>query len=147
MSILEWCERIQNTSVSRTISESTWGYPIVGALHVLAIALLGGAVSIPHLRALGIALRGQHIPDLAIDVCWIRRVGLSLVVVTGMLLFASGAVGYYRSTSFRIKMVLLALLVLNSIAAVRKPYSKLHSAISLALWAAVIFAARGIAFF
>jgi hypothetical protein len=147
MSILEWCERIQNTQLSRTISESTWGYPIVGALHVLVIALIGGALSIPHIRALGIALRGQHVADLAIEVRWIRRVGLSLIVVTGLLLFASGAVRYYQSTSFRIKMALLAFIVVNSIAASRKPDRKLHPAISLALWAAVIFAARGIAFF
>jgi hypothetical protein len=44
-------------------------------------------------------------------------------------------------------MALLALLVLNTIAASRQRRSKLHSALSLALWAAVIFAARGIAFF
>jgi hypothetical protein len=138
MSIPELCERIQDAWVSRTISGSTWGYPIVGALHVLVIALAGGALLVPHLRVL---------PDLIIEVRWVRRIGVTLAVITGMLLFASGAVRYYESTSFRIKMALLALLVLNSIAASRQPRSKLHSAISLALWAAVIFAARGIAFF
>ena len=122
--------------MSRTISESTWGYPIVGALHVLAIALFGGALLIPHLRALEFS-----------DVRWIRRIGVSLVVITGALLFASAAVRYYESTAFKIKMVLLALIALNAIAASRKKHRRLHSAISLALWAGAIFAARGIAFF
>jgi hypothetical protein len=117
--------------VSRTISESTWGYPVVGAIHVLAIALFGGAVLIPH--------PGD-------EVRWIRRIGVVLVVLTGTLLFASGAVRYYESTSFRIKMVLLAIIVLHAIASSSRR-SRLHTAISLALWAAVIFAARGIAFF
>jgi len=147
MSILELCERLQNAAVSRTISESTWGYPIVGALHVLAIALFGGAVLIPHLRVFGSALDGQHVSDPGIEVRWIRRVGVALVVITGTLLFASGAVGYCKSASFKIKMVLLALITVNAIAASRQPRNKLHSAISLTLWAAVIFAARGIAFF
>ena len=135
MSILELCERIQGTGVSRFIGESTWGYPVVGALHVLAIALFGGAVLV------------QYVPQFAVDVRWIRRVGMTLVVITGTFLFASAAVRYYESTSFRIKMVLLVLIALNSIAASRQHRSKLHSVISLALWFAVIFASRGIAFF
>jgi len=138
MTILELCERIQDTWVSRTISGSTWGYPALGALHVLAIALFGGAVLISHVRVLENA---SH------DVRWIRRAGLTLVVLTGSLLFASGAVGYYKSFSFRVKMVLLALIALHTIATYRQRPRKLHSAIALTLWAAVIFAARGIAFF
>jgi hypothetical protein len=135
MAILEWCQRIQDAWLSRAIAESTWGYPIVGALHVLAIALFGGAVLAPHLRGLAF-----------VDVRWIRRVGLSLVLATGTLVFASGAVGYYKSSSFRIKIVLLALIALNAIAS-RQHRNKLNSVIALALWAAVIFASRGIAFF
>lgn len=131
MSIPEFCEHIQAAWASRAISESTWGYPLVGALHVLALALAGGAILIPQLRD---------------EVRWIRRVGVTLVVLTGTLLFASGAVRYYESTSFRIKLTLLALIILNAIVSSRHR-SKLHTVISLALWAAVIFASRGIAFF
>ena len=131
MSIPDLCERIQAAWVTRAISESTWGYPIIGALHVLAIAIFGGAVLIPHLRA---------------ETRWIRRIGVALVVITGTLLFASGAVRYYESTSFRIKMALLVLIILNTVGASRSR-GKLRWAISLALWAAVIFASRGIAFF
>ena len=131
MSIPELCEQLQDLWLSRTISESTWGYPILGALHVLAFALVGGALLVPSLRN---------------DVRWIRRTGLTLVMLTGSLLFAAGASGYYKSTSFRIKMVLLALLAANAMGSL-KGHIKLQSAISLALWAAVIFAARGIAFF
>lgn len=125
----EWCERIQSAWLSRAISESTWGFPIVGALHVLALALFGGALII----------------ELGVELRWLRRLGLALILMTGVLLFASGAAHFYKSTFFRIKMVLLALLLLNAIAA-RSDRRKIHAAIALALWAAVIFAARGIAF-
>jgi hypothetical protein len=131
MSPLELCERIQAAWLSRAIGESTWGYPIVGALHVLALALFGGAMLIPQFRE---------------EVRWIRRIGLTLVVLTGILLFSAGAARYYESTSFRIKMALLALIVVETIT-FSGSRSKRHSAITLALWAAVIFAARGIAFF
>ena len=123
---MEW---IQESWLSRIISESTWGFPIVGALHVLVLALFGGVVLI----------------DRGNELRWLRRVGLTLLVTTGALLFASGATRFYGSTFFRVKMVLLALLVLNAIL-VRDERRKVHAAVALVLWVAVIFAARGIAF-
>ncbi len=123
---MEW---IQEAWLSRIISESTWGFPIVGALHVLVLALFGGVV---------LMNRGDELR-------WFRRVGLALLLATGLLLFASGATHFYESTFFRIKMILLVLLLLNAIVA-RDDRRKLHAAVALALWAAVIFAARGIAF-
>jgi hypothetical protein len=95
------------------------------------MALFGGAILIP---------------DLFDEVRWIRRVGITLIVLTGVLLFAAGAERYYESPAFRIKMVLLAIIALHAIASSRRR-RKLHAAISLALWMAVIFASRGIAFF
>jgi len=132
MAIPELCARIQDAWVSHAISESTWGYPVVGALHVLAFALFGGAILIPTFRG---------------ETRWMRRIGLTLVVVTGALLFAAGAVGYYSSTSFRIKMVLLAFIAVNAAVSSGQQRQALRNAISLALWAAVVFASRGIAFF
>jgi hypothetical protein len=132
MPILELCERIQDAWISQVISESTWGYPVVGALHVLAFALFGGAILIPTFRD---------------EARWMRRIGLTLVVVTGILLFAAGAVGYYNSTSFRIKMLLLAFIALDVAITSARQRGTLRTAISLALWTAVIFASRGIAFF
>jgi len=135
MSIPELCERIQETWLSQTISQSTWGYPIVGALHVLAIAIFGGTMLVTS-------------SQLLVDVRLLKRVGLTVVIVTGAVLFASGAARYYDSASFKIKMALLLLLLLNAGTAYwRQRDAKLHSGISLVLWAAVIFAARGIAFF
>ena len=144
MSILELCERIQETWLSQTISQSTWGYPILGALHVLAIALFGGSVLVTDLCALGLAFRRHDLQKLDADVRSWKRVGIVVVLVTGILLFVSLPVQYYNSTSFRIKMVLLALILVNALVARRRP---LHAGISLVLWTAVIFAARGIAFF
>ena len=130
MSVVELLERIQETWLSQTISQSTWGYPIVGAIHVLAIALFGGVVIVTNFD----------------DVRWLKRVGLTAVIATGALLFASAPVRYYNSTFFRIKMVMLALILLSCIPLFKRR-NMVHAAIVLVLWAAVIFAARGIAFF
>ena len=131
MSILQVCERLQDAWISRSISESTWGYPIVGAIHVLAFALAGGAI---------------FVPRLSDEARWVRQSGLSLVVITGLLLFAARAVGYSGSTSFHVKIVLLGILALEG-TFFRQRSGRLRWAIVLALWVAVIFVSRGIAFF
>ena len=120
--------------LSRAISHSTWGYPIVSAVHVLAMALFGGTVLVTNLRILGVTseLRG-----------W-RWIGFLIVALTGALLFIANPVRYSASAFFRMKMLLLLLLSLN---AALFPRARLAAYLSLMLWIAVIFASRGIAFF
>jgi hypothetical protein len=134
-------ERVQETWLSQAISQSTWGYPIVGAIHVLAIALCAGPVLMTDLRLLGLAFTKLDPSQLAADLRWWKWVGLGAVFLTGALMFISLPVHYYASTSFRIKMGLIALLVLNASTARRSAW------LSLTLWVAIIFAARGIAFY
>lgn len=151
MSILDLCERIQETWLSQAISQSTWGYPIIGALHVLAIALFGGAVLVTNLCGLGFVFRREELPRLSPEVRFLKKTGLFVVITTGALLFVSQPARYYASASFRIKMVLLALLFLNAFAAYRarndSRFTALHAGMSLALWAAALFASRWIAYF
>jgi hypothetical protein len=110
-------------------------------VHVLAMALFGGMVLVTNLRSFS----GLQ---LTRDVRGLKVFGLTVVIATGALLFASGAVRYYDSGALRIKLVLLALLLLNALAAShRRRNPALHSGVALALWAGVILASRGIAFF
>ena len=102
--------------------ESTWGYPIISAIHVLGIAWFGATVLASPFVA---ELRG------------LRRSGIALVLITGGILFWLQPAQYYNSTSFRLKMLLLIVVL------PMKPSTTL----ALALWIAIIFASRGIAFF
>ena len=104
------------------LRESTWGYPIISAIHVLGIAWFGGTVLVS---------------DFASDLRRVRRLGLALVLITGALLFWLHPLQYYHSVWFRVKMLLLFLLTLTG----------LSNRFALALWIAIIFAARGTAFF
>ena len=126
--------QIQDTWLSDAISHSTWGYPIVSAVHVLAMVLFAGTVLVTDLRLLGVTteLRG-----------W-RWIGLLIVALTGVLLFLAGPVRYSASSFFRLKMLLLLLLGVN---AALFPRAHVAGYLSLVLWIAVIFASRGIAFF
>jgi hypothetical protein len=124
MSLLPFCQWIQSTSSSTWLRESTWGFPIISAIHVLAIAWFGGTVLIPAV--------GRQLPSF-------RRTGLALLLLTGALLFWLEPVKCYASFPFRLKMLLLVLVVLNPLFR-----SRLTTVSSWALWVAIIFAARWI---
>lgn len=118
---------LQETSLRLDLSQSTWAVPIIGAIHVLAIAWFGGSVLIqsPQLRRF-------------------RWIGLSILVFTGALLFWSEPLRLYYSQFFRAKLVLLILVGVSALLPPR--HARLAMAVSLTLWAGVILASRGIAY-
>jgi hypothetical protein len=121
---------------SEVISQSTWGYPVIAACHVLAMALFGGCVLVANLR----------IVDNVSEVRGLKWTGFTLVMLTGVLLFLSSPLRYSNSRFFQLKLLLLLLLGVNAVCLRIWPRPGARY-ISLGLWIAVIFAARGIAFF
>jgi len=103
------------------LRESTWGYPIIAAIHVLGIAWFGGTI-----------LVSEFVPELR----KLRRVGIALLLASGAVLFWLQPAQYYTSIAFWAKMALLAALL----------WLRTRSILSLVLWALIIFASRGIAF-
>lgn len=86
--IRELCEGLQNSGFSTSLRESTWGFPIASAVHVLGLAWFGGA-----------ALTKQTV---------LRRVALGFLLVTGFVVFAIEPLKCYQSPAFRIKLLLIA---------------------------------------
>jgi hypothetical protein len=117
------CRWIEATPSSAFLRESTWGFTILASLHVLGVAWFGGAVVFQALRP------------------W-RRIGAAWMLSTGALLFWLEPLKCYSSVSFRAKMLLLLAIACTSF--VR---SNIVRVISLTLWAGVILASQGIAFF
>ena len=127
MSLLSLCQWIQSTPSSTWLRESTWGFPIVSAIHVLGIAWFGGTVVIPGL--------GRHLPLF-------QRTGFAFLLLTGLLLFWLEPVKCYHSNPFRLKMLLLALVSFHPF------FPKRVSVILLCtLWTAILLAARWIAYY
>jgi hypothetical protein len=83
---MQW---LQGTVLSTWLRESTWGFPLIAAMHVLGIAWFGGAV-----------VRGIERG---------RRWALGFMIVTGVVLFYMAPVHCYGSWAFRVKMGLLTL--------------------------------------
>jgi hypothetical protein len=125
--LLELARWLQDTSLSLDLSRSTWAVPIIGAIHVLAIAWFGGTVLIPDAQ-----LRR------------FRRIGLAMLLITGALLFWSQPLRLYYSQFFRVKLLLLVMILMIYCLPVR--LARWIMLLSLMLWAGVIFASRGIAY-
>lgn len=118
---------LQDTPLRLDLSQSTWTVPIIGAIHVLAIAWFGGAVLV----------RDTQLRRF-------RWMGFAILVGTGFLLFWSQPLRLYYSEFFRAKMLLLILI--GGVAFVPERRARLAMALSLMLWAGVILASRGIAY-
>jgi hypothetical protein len=141
MSLLELCQSIEAMPVGAAVRESTWGFPIVGALHVLALAWFGGAILVRALEGLGMVRLG---PESAEHVRRWRNLGVIALLATGVLLFCVEPVKCYQSISFRVKMGLLVGVAVNAWAG---RGARFAAGLALLLWIAIVFAARGIAYF
>ena len=154
LTFFEWCE---GSAVGHAIRSSQWLFPVIESFHLLALALIGGAILVVDLRLLGYGLRRQPVRQLSRDAePWLIG-GLVVMVASGMLLFSSEAVKCYYNAAFRAKMTLLlpaivfTFTVRRKVAAadetrVRPFWSKVVAAVSVTLWSGVGAAGRWIGF-
>jgi len=154
--MLEW---IESTNLSIAIREGGLPYPIIGGVHLLAIALFGGMLLATDLRLLGWTMRSRPFSDVWHQFRPWKRVGFVIVVVTGLLLAWAEPVRLYDSPSFWVKMALFALVGVHALVFRAKVYghpeqldagissrAKLAAALSLILWAGLVVSGRLIAF-
>jgi hypothetical protein len=155
---LHW---LQNTPYARTISENEIIFPWIESVHVLAIVLVVGTISIVDLRLIGIASLDRPVKRLMSDVLPYTWSAFAVAAVTGLSLFSSDAVNYSNNFFFKGKLVLLVLAGINmavfhlkGISGVarwgtaKKPpvAAKVAGALSLLLWICVVAFGRGIGF-
>src|SRR5215831_61856 len=154
-SLLDW---IESTDLSIAIREGGLPYPIIGGIHLLAIAWFGGIVLASDLRLLGWLMSGRRFSDLWYQSRPWKRLGFAVVVATGLLLTWAEPVRLWGSPSFWAKMSLFALVGVHALV-FREVYghpekqdagissrAKLAAALSLILWAGLIVSGRLIAF-
>jgi hypothetical protein len=89
-------------------------FPALLTAHVLGTLLLAGTISVLDLRLLGRGMRRQAVSDMAAQLLPWTWAGFALVASSGIFLLAVEAVKAYASTTFRIKIALLALAGLNT---------------------------------
>jgi len=102
--VLEWLDATP-LSIWLKESPSVWSNPMVLTLHTMGLSVLVGSCGVLDLRLLGVS---RGIPLAAFR--WVFRavaIGLSVNLVTGVLLFIKNPVTWAASVPFLIKMLLV----------------------------------------
>jgi hypothetical protein len=115
MSLLEVCQWIQDTQVGTAIRESILVYPIILAVHVLALTVSVGTLMWFDLRLLGVKLRSQRVSEVYRGVMPAMLCGFLVMFTTGGLLFWALAAKCYGNVYFRIKLGALLLAGVNAL--------------------------------
>ena len=150
----QWCE---STALGTAIRMSPWAFAVIESVHLLGLAVIGGAVLLVDLRMLGFGLTNQRIAELARAVFpWLVG-SLVVMLLTGVALFLSEPLKCYDSRAFWVKMISLGLAMLFTLTIrrrvtladetrVRPIWFKLVALVSLALWFGVGGGGRWIGF-
>ena len=154
-------DKIQGSTLGDTIAESTWMFPTIETIHVIALVTVVGTISIMDLRMIGVASRDVALTQVSKDTLPFTWAAFVLAAITGTLLFTSKAHDYVNNPYFLFKLVFMALAGLNMMYFHFFTYrtvehwdrdpsvpgaAKLAGFLSLAFWLAVVFCGRLIGF-
>jgi hypothetical protein len=154
LGFFHWCEQ---SGIGNAIRQSSWLFPVIEAIHLLGLGVIGGAVLVVDLRLLGLGLRRQSTLQLARDAQpWLIG-SLLLMMTTGGLLFLSESIKLYYHEAFWFKMASLILAIVFTFTIQRKVilasetrlepvWSKVVALVSILLWSGVGIGGRWIGF-
>ena len=148
-------DQLEQSFIGEAIRNSIWMFPVIEAFHLIGLAILGGSILVGDLRLLGLLLSTKPINYVIGQTTLILKLGLIILVSTGIPLFLSEAIKCYYSRAFWIKMsaLLIGLVFLffirNQIclsAVEGNTKLKLIGFTSISIWAIVAGSGRWIGF-
>src|SRR5579872_3719408 len=122
--LLSFAQWIQATDFFTYLRGSGYAYPVVLSLHMVMLALFGGMILMTDLRLLGVAMRSHPIADVVDQLRMTKRWGLTLMVALGLLLAGCKAEEYYYNVFFRLKLIMLALIIIHAATFRRSVYAR-----------------------
>ena len=153
---------LQSTWIATAVAENDILFPWIESVHVLAIVIVVGTISIVDLRLLGVASLDISAKRLMRDVIPYTWGAFVIAAITGSLMFSSDATHYAHNRLFQIKLVMLVLAGLNMAVfhlfserdierwdapgATTPAAAKAAAVISLMAWIAVVSLGRGTGF-
>jgi uncharacterized membrane protein len=148
---------MQKTDFFTLIRDSAYAYPMLLALHIVALIALGGMVIVTDLRLLGLGMRSYSAEETVSGLRVPKRIAFVVAAACGVLMFGAKAEAYSYNTWFWIKAALIGLIAANYLIFRRPVYSfvepdrspglpgsaKIAAGLSLVLWTGAVWAARG----
>lgn len=105
----EWHDK---SWLGSTISGSIWLFPAVETIHILAMAIMFGALMVINLRMLGLGMRHQSVAVLGRQLMPYVNWGAGVMLLSGYALFSSEAIKCFTNDGFKFKMGALGLVLL-----------------------------------
>ena len=153
-------ETIEYSRLGTTVAESTWMFPTLETIHVIALVTVIGTIAIVDLRLVGLASRAHRVSLLAKDTLPWTWGAFVLAAITGGLLFISKASSYMINPYFLVKMGLMALAGINMLyfhtttwrsveqweSGEYPKAAKVAGWASLIFWIGIVFCGRAIGF-
>lgn len=150
-------EALQYSAPLVAMRASPWLFPAIASVHLLGLALLGGAALVVDLRLLGLGLTDQSPAELARSAQpWLIG-SICVMLPTGVLLFMCFATKYYYLSAFWLKVAALVVALVFTfttrrrvVAAVAEQgisqHAKVVAALSITLWVTIALCGRLIGF-
>jgi hypothetical protein len=151
--LIELLEALEASPPAALLRTSFYLYPVVNALHILALGALVTSVAMMDLRILGLG-RAIPVPVVLGHVRPITVSSLVVALITGFLLFSVRPVDYIVMPVFQWKLVLIGIAVMNALAfnildrgrTGGRVLLKTMALTSLILWPTVLLCGRFIGF-
>jgi len=160
-SVIESLNWLEATRLAEFIRESEWAFPAAESVHVIALVLVIGTISIVDLRLLGLASTNRIYSELSKQVLPWTWGAFGLAAISGTLMFISQSRTYLDNTAFRIKFALMFLAGVNMLVfqlitsgeastwdrnAAAPLAGKIAATLSLVFWIAIVFFGRRVGF-
>jgi uncharacterized membrane protein SirB2 len=137
------------------LGKSTLRIALLMTFHLFGLTIFVGSLLVSSLSLIG--SDGKAPGKIGRHLWPATMVGLTLVLVSGFLIFTGGAVEYFEAPWFRTKMVFLAAALIVQFTLYRKAIApdtgygtgmqRLTGVVTLLLWFSVAFAGRAIGYF
>jgi len=142
--------------VGNAIRNHQYPFAVIEVIHLFGLTLLLGGIFLMSLRLFGLIMRDAPVPQVARQLGWISFIGLVVMVLTGVPLFASEALKCYNNNMYWYKMAFFFPATLFHFTMYRKvtrsensrPFMRgLTGFLSLFLWFGVAVFGRAIGYF
>ena len=113
MSLEDIANSLAATPLAMEMTDSTWLFGAVEAIHVVALTLVLGSIALVDLRLLGLVGRDRDANVLIRALLPLTWSGFGLAVITGTTMIFANPKGYFENVFFQGKIVLLLLAGIN----------------------------------
>jgi hypothetical protein len=152
---------VDGLAFSQFIRENEMAFPWIESVHVLAVAIVIGSIFIVDARLIGFRSYRQNASGVISELLPYTWTAFALAVLTGAMMFCSDAVRYGNNQLFQAKVIALALAGANmgifhatefrrianwDIVLTPPSGARVAGISSIAIWTAVVFLGRWIAF-